>query len=186
MCGGTGHRLGTTGEKPLYEIAGRPMIERVLTALETSMVSTIYPVVSPNVPNTITYLEARGDDVLKTPGKGYVTDLRFALDTVIQPVLTVATDLPLLRSEILDQVIADHTTGSVTVAVPLARKRALGLSHDTIHTHAGTRVVPSGVNIVSTEPTESVTVMDDTALAVNVNHPRDARVAERLLCNSCS
>ncbi|MCU4751540.1 NTP transferase domain-containing protein [Halobacteria archaeon AArc-curdl1] len=57
MCGGEGSRLEATVEKPLFEIGGRPMIDRVLNALATDTLETVYAAVSPNAPETRSHLE---------------------------------------------------------------------------------------------------------------------------------
>jgi adenosylcobinamide-phosphate guanylyltransferase len=78
--------------------------------------------------------------------------------------------------------------GSLTVCVPVALKRTLGVSVDTQFDHDGRAVAPTGLNVVGTAPaaaaasddgrTETVSVVADERLAVNVNRPRDREVAE--------
>jgi len=69
--------------------------------------------------------------------------------------------------------------GSLTVAVPVALKRDLGVSVDSSFTHEGREVAPSGLNVVGGEP-EAVLVCGDRGLAVNVNRPADLVLARRL------
>ena len=52
MCGGCGTRLDAPVEKPLFEVAGRPMIEHVHAALANSDVDTVYAAPSPQTPET--------------------------------------------------------------------------------------------------------------------------------------
>jgi adenosylcobinamide-phosphate guanylyltransferase len=202
MCGGRGTRLDAAVEKPLYEIGGRPMLDRVLDALVDSRIETVYAVGSLHAPRTRERLERLGDDerfacrFIDAPGGGYVADLRYALERVDPPVLTVAADLPLLAGDAVDAVLDGYAGGSLTVCVPVALKRLLGASIGSAAERDGRAVAPTGVNIVSrgtdgtaedTEPTETTEITEttymtyDARFAVNVNRPSDARLAEDLL-----
>ena len=179
MCGGKGTRLDADAEKPLFEVGGEAMVDRVLAALEASRVEQVYAVVSPHAPETAAHLDC---PVVETPGEGYVADLTAALedDRVDEPVLTVAADLPLLDGAVVDSVLDDYEGGSLTVATPTLLKRTLGVSADTRFDHEAEEVAPTGVNVVGDGPDRTV-VRDDARLAVNVNRREDAEVAERLL-----
>jgi adenosylcobinamide-phosphate guanylyltransferase len=175
MCGGEGTRLATDREKPMFPIAGTPMVERVRGALVDSNVERIFAVMSPATPETAATLDC---PTIDTPGEGYVADLNRALadDRVARPVLTVAADLPLLDGEAVDAVV-DAASGSLTVVVPVGRKRALGLSVDTQFRHRGQVVTPAGINVVD-DGDDEVWVRRDPKYAVNVNQRSDARRAE--------
>jgi adenosylcobinamide-phosphate guanylyltransferase len=176
MCGGRGTRLAAAVEKPLYEIDGRPMVDRVRDALVASRIETVHPVVSPNTPRTRDHL-AR---VIRAPGEGYVADLQYALNRVGSPVLTVAADLPLLAGDAIDTVLDAHTDGSLTVCVPAALKHVLGVSIGTTMDAGGRTVAPAGVNVVSERDAEDTFTTYDARFAVNVNRLADADVAEEL------
>lgn len=152
MCGGRGTRLAADVEKPLFEIADRPMIDRVLTALAGSAVERVVPVVSPHVPNTRAYLADRSgvDRLVETPGEGYVADIQTALadDRVEPPVLTVVADLPLLASDLVDLGLGHYDGRDLTVLVPTALKRTLDVSADTTRGHGGHELAATGLNIV--------------------------------------
>lgn len=152
MCGGRGTRLAADVEKPLFEIADRPMIDRVLTALSGSAVERVVPVVSPHVPNTRAYLADRPgvDGLVETPGDGYVADIQTALadDRVEPPVLTVVADLPLLASGLVDLGLDHYDGRDLTVLVPTALKRTLDVSADTTKSHGGHGLAATGLNIV--------------------------------------
>lgn len=179
MCGGPGTRLDA-GEKPLYEVGGRPMVERVLDALAASGVDTVHAAVSPHTPRTRERLDGRVA-CIETPGDGYVTDLGVALGAVGRPVVTVAADLPLLAGETIDRTLEAHaeSEGPVQVCVPAALKRQLGVSVDTARSVDGRELAPTGLNTVADGPERTV-VSHDARLAVNVNRPADAAVAEAL------
>ena len=189
MCGGRGSRLATEVEKPLVEIGGRPMVERVRRALEASSVETTYAVVSPQAPLTREYLRRCELPLLETSGAGYVQDLGEALANprIDRPVLTVATDLPLLDATAIDDVLAAYErrrTGdpapSMTVCVPVEVKQRLGLTIDD-RLRADDSLAPTGLNVVGADGGREVRyVTEDTGVATNVNRARDARIAEAL------
>ena len=138
--------------------------------------------------------------VVEGSGDGYVTDLGVGLDAVGTPAVTVVADVPLLHSSDVDAAIdaavkpdtggdatavpgderdgaaGDVSTRSVTVCVPAARKRELGVSVDTTFDRADTVLAPSGLNVVGDGP-DRVLVREGRSLAVNVNRPRDLAVA---------
>ena len=173
MCGGRGTRLESSAEKPLFEVAGRPMVDYVRDALAESRVETAYAVVSPHAPETRAHLD--GDlQIIETAGEGYVADLSTALERVDAPALTVAADLPLLDGDIVNTVL-DAADGSTSVRVPAALKDALGASTDGDGAWA-----PTGVNVVADDE-DTVFRSYDARLAVNVNRRADAALAERLL-----
>jgi adenosylcobinamide-phosphate guanylyltransferase len=187
MCGGRGTRLGRAREKPLVEVGGVPMIDRVCDALAGSRVDDVYAAVSPHAPATHDHLDAAAGagtvTVLETPGDGYVADLTAALDRIGRPALTVAADLPLLAPEPVDRTLA-AADGSLVVVVPVGLKRRLGVSVDARIEGAGDddddrALAPTGVNVVAGAD-DDVCVSDDPRLAVNVNHPRDLQIAEAL------
>jgi adenosylcobinamide-phosphate guanylyltransferase len=177
MCGGRGTRLDR-GEKPLVEVAGDPMVDRVLAALEDSRIGTVTAVTSSHVPGTTAHLDGRVP-VVETAGDGYVADLTAALDRVDRPVLTAVADLPLLAAEAVDRTLAAHEAGSLTVCVPTALKESMGVSADSIQDHGGRRLSPTGLNVVGVGD-DSLEISYDARLAVNVNRPSDAGVAEVL------
>lgn len=178
MCGGRGTRLDAPVEKPLLEIDGIPMIDRVIAALEPSQIDTVYPVTSPHTPATTAHLEP---PLIETPGAGYVDDLGVALDDprIDQPVLTVVADLPLLTTDHVNTAIDAANGDSVVVCVPVALKRRLGLTADTTRGHGGPDRAPTGLNVIGADPETTITSYD-VRLAVNVNTQDDARIAEAL------
>jgi len=178
MCGGRGTRLDGDAEKPLFEVAGRPMVDRVRNALAESRIDTTYAVVSPHAPQTRDHLDG-ALPLVETPGDGYVADLGVALEAVETPVLSVAADLPLLEGDAVDAVL-DAADGSTSVRVPAALKDELGASTDA---DADSGWVPTGVNVVGDDE-DTVFRTWDARLAVNVNRRRDAELAERLLAET--
>ncbi|WP_338742493.1 NTP transferase domain-containing protein [Haloplanus salilacus] len=181
MCGGRGTRLDVEGEKPLVEVGGVPMVDRVRDALGASRVGTVHAAVSPHAPATRDHLRTAGVAVVETPGEGYVADLTTALDRVDRPTLTVAADLPLLAATPVNRVLDAATGGgSLTTAVPVDLKRRLGVSVGTTFDHEGPPLAPTGCNVVAGTD-DDIYVSDDPRLAVNVNRPTDLWVAEALV-----
>ena len=183
MCGGRGTRLGggDESEKPLVEIGGVPMVDRVLSALGGSVVDGVSAAVTPATPRTRDHLTDRdGVTVVETPGDGYVSDLGVALDVVGRPAVTVATDLPLLSARHVDAAVREAGGESLAVCVPASLSEDLGVSADAAFEWGGRRVVPTGLNVAA-ETDDRIVVREDPALAVNVNYPADRDVAERLL-----
>jgi len=218
MCGGRGTRLrasadGDGVEKPLFPVAGEPMVERVIRGLAVAApVGTVHAVVSPAAPDTREHVrerEERGGDVavVETPGEGYVADLRTALADarVARPVVTAVADLPLLAPDAVEAALADADGGArdLTVCVPVALKEALGVSVDrtlgaddgsgeVVGPAAGRVLAPTGLNVVGEteegaegEP-ERIHAGWDARLAVNVNYAADAAVADRLAADAGS
>lgn len=183
LCGGRGTRLDADAEKPLFEVAGRPMVDAVLDALDRSRVAGVTAVTSPHAPETRAHLRERGAETYHAGGEGYVADLREALATVDPPVVTVAADLPLLAAEHVDRTLDAHDGRDRTVCVPAGLKAALDVSADTTRERDGRDLAPTGLNVVAGEGAhdgEAVDVRWDARLAVNVNRRLDADVAEVL------
>lgn len=180
MCGGEGSRLDSDREKPLFEIDGKPMVERILSALEESEIESVHAAVSPQAPETRAHLESSSVSCIETPGAGYVEDLGHVLEVVEKPVLTVAADLPLLEPAVIDRVLEIHDSGPLTVFTTAALKQVLGLSVDLTTEHQGVELTPTGLNIVA-DGEETVHVSYDIRLAVNVNRREDAQIAEEIV-----
>ena len=180
MCGGAGTRLDR-GEKPLFPVGGEPMLGRVLGALDESRIGAVYAASSPRTPETTRWIGEREDvRTIETDGDGYVADLADALDALDRPVLTVAADLPLLDGAVVDRTLDAYDAGALTVCVPAALKRRLGVSVDSTRLHGGRELAPTGLNVVGADDAETVRVSYDARLAVNVNRPGDAAVADSL------
>jgi len=131
------------------------MVDRVLDALVESRIETTHTIVSPHATRTRERLAARANDspslsIVDAPGNGYVADLQYAMGTVGAggaPLLTVAADLPLLDGAAVNAVLDAARTAdgdSLTVCVPAARKRELGVSADATTEIDGREVVRPG------------------------------------------
>ena len=184
MCGGEGRRLRPAvgdAEKPLVEVGGKPLVGRVVSALQASSLTTVTAAVSPATPETAAALEAMdGVDCIETPGDGYVADLGCAIEHGPTPTVTVAADLPLVTATHIDRAVATAGNDSLTVCVPASLTAEVGVSAETTLSHDGETVVPTGLNVVG-DGTERTVVWRDERLAFNVNRPRDLQAVEQWL-----
>jgi len=188
MAGGKGTRMKTEEEKPLLKVGGKPMIEHVLNALKNAnKVNKIVVAVSKYTPKTARMVKKLSVEVLETPGKDYVSDTQYAVKKLqLKAALTISADLPLITSEVIDEVIAyyEHCgKPALTVAVPLETREKLGLKADYTFEVNGRRLVPAGINVIDgkriseAELEEEVFIIDKKEVAVNVNTSKDLKVA---------
>lgn len=181
MCGGEGSRLRpavSDTEKPLVEVDGTPMIDRVVDALQASSLATVAAAVSPATPETASHLAGiERVECIKTAGEGYVADLGEAMSQLASPTVTVAADLPLVTPNHIDRASMTAGNDSLTVCVPVSRAAALGVSAEPTREYAGRTVVPTGLNMVGKRDERTV-VWEDDRLAFNINRPKDLRAVE--------
>ena len=192
MAGGKGTRMAFHEEKPLLEIGGKPMIEHVLKALRNAEeIDKIMVAVSRHTPKTAKLMKRFPVEVLKTPGKGYVSDMEYAVRKLkLNTVLTISTDLPLVTSAVINKIIERYTRckkPALTVVVPIETKERLGLGGEYILEAGNKRLVPAGINVIDGrrfhegELEEEIFVIDEEEVAVNVNTRRELRIAKRLI-----
>jgi adenosylcobinamide-phosphate guanylyltransferase len=189
MAGGKGRRVGQK-EKPLLRVCGKPMIQRVLEALEAAEeVSEIVVAVSKHTLKTKDLLKRLGVKTVDTSGDEYVSDMRDAVKQVCTrgPVLIVAADLPLLTSEIIDEVIREyrkHGKPALTVVVPTEVVKSFGIKPSLELQVEGRSFSPVGLNLIDSdrldeaELEEHILVSNKPELAFNVNSVEDVKLAE--------
>jgi adenosylcobinamide-phosphate guanylyltransferase len=205
MCGGLGSRMQSAEkEKPMIELAGRSLVERVLDALKGSgRFSRIVAAVSPATPRTREFLLSRGVEVIDTPGGGYPRDLSFLLSRLAagkeRHVLVVPADLPLLTAEAVGratELLLSSALGkkereaAASIVMEKSFVEGLGISPSVLvddgYCHSGITLfsffspnAASGDN--TKEIKESYITFNRIELAVNVNTKREKERAERLL-----
>ncbi|MBM4241473.1 MAG: GTP--adenosylcobinamide-phosphate guanylyltransferase [Euryarchaeota archaeon] len=186
MAGGEGTRLKFKGEKPLIKILGKPMIRYVIDALfGASKIKDIIVATSIHTPKTDVFIKKIGLKTIETPGDGYVSDLRFILSEfeLGDVLLTITADLPLIRSDILDQVIKEYEKcgkPALSVAVPLEIFKKYGLKPSMVFDG----MVPSGLNIlrsINKQQDEEVLIIEKIELALNINNCKDITFLEKIL-----
>jgi len=191
MAGGKGTRMGG-GEKPLMPLLGRPMISYVLDALSGSQwINKIYVAVSPDVFRTAEYLKNDSElTLVMTPGSGYVEDMVYAIKALrfYKPVLIISADLPLVTSDVIDRVVdAYEKCGREALSVRVDAGLA-PWPPDIILNDTERPTIPAGINVVhgayiDRAQHEYIMVINDAALAANVNYRKDLMSCGPLLAN---
>jgi len=189
MAGGLGTRL-QMGEKPMVRLFGRPLIDWVVSALEKAA-DRIFVATTDQVPETMEWAERMGLYLVETPGEGYVPDMISAVEEagIDDPVLIVMADLPLLRGDIVEEIIEVYESvpePALSVHVPLETYRRIATKPDSLFNYRGRLIVPSGVNVllgskIRFEQEDYHLILDRIELAVNVNSPEDLAVCEMIL-----
>ena len=189
MAGGKGTRMGVKKEKPLIEVGGIPMIQHVINALLASKrISDIIILTSPNTPKTFKFACIKGYSVFQTPGNGYIEDLQYYISECFHHnpnkiILTITADLPLITSEIINQVLIEYAKShkpAMCIAVPVELFKKNGLKPSIVLGD----VVPSGLNILRSnnkQQDEEVLRLGKIELAVNINSCEDIVVLEDVL-----
>lgn len=181
------------GEKPMLPVLGRPMIDRVLEALEGAQgVSMVHVSVSDNTPGTASYLREKGVSLIATSGRGYCEDLNEAMSMIdADMVMVCPADLPLITSQGIEKVVSEawrSAAGSFCVTVPEELMRSLGMELTySLEVH-GKRVVLCGVSVVDRqamltgrELEQDYMVTEEEGFALNVNTMGDLQRAEHAL-----
>jgi adenosylcobinamide-phosphate guanylyltransferase len=191
MAGGKGSRMALAEEKPLLVVGGKPVIEHVLAALENAeKVDGIVVAVSDYTPKTAEHLAKFPVKVVRTPGKEYVSDMGYAVKKLkLHAVLALAADLPLITSEIIDDIVKRYEEcgkPALTVTVPMTAKAKLGLGGEYAFEVEGKLVVPAGINVIDgnrineEELDDAVCIVDRNEVAVNINTVQELKIAEEL------
>ena len=197
MAGGKGERLKANCEKPLFPLKDKFLIDYVLNNLNQSdLLDKIVIATSPNTSKTKEYLIKNYDAdslnfnndeddklednskfyYLDTPGKGYVEDLSFILDTFNKDspnhiLLFINSDLPLVNTKIINHVLevyesSDKPALSVSVPTEIFEENDIDYSFE----YNGN--VPSGLNILLSQNViqeEEELIIRCSELAFNVN-----------------
>jgi len=199
MCGGRASRMQQGGiEKPLLKVEGIAMVERVILALAGSdRFARILAAISPNTPKTKELLKSKGIETIETPGEGYSNDLSYLLSKLkSQRVMVVPSDIPLLNSQIISEILDATDNGSLSNN---SSRKEQGLAISILlekgfveRTGARPSIVldqycHSGITIfntmsIGTEPVEEhYLVMNRKEIALNVNTKEELELAKKLL-----
>ena len=193
MAGGKGTRMRIMEEKPLVKVCGIPVIEYVLAALkDAKKIDTIIVATSSCTPKTTKLMKQLGVQVIETPGKDYVSDMGYAVQTLkLGTFLAIAADLPLVKGEMIDAIVERYECcgkPALTVAVPLETKAKLGMCIEYSFKTDNKDVVPVGINVIDGHKRygdewldQDIYLMENEELAVNINTVQELQLAERLL-----
>jgi adenosylcobinamide-phosphate guanylyltransferase len=180
-------------EKPMIKVLEKPIIERVLDALDGAKgVRDIFVSVSDNTPVTKEYVEHLGYATIATSGEDYVKDLRTSMKVPSSRAVVVCpADLPLITSNSLDQVVFEYERAgfqSLAVAIPSHCILSIGLEATFEMDVNGSPVVLCGVSVVDRDVMlsgeyleEGYFISQKMDFALNVNSIQELRLAERLL-----
>lgn len=187
MAGGKGSRLNM-GEKPLVHLFGRPLIEYVVSSLIDSPVECIFVATTNNVPLTSRWARQKDLEVVETSGKGFVPDMVEAVEKtgVREPILVIMADLPLVTSDLLEQIIEiydQRPEPALSTHTPLHLHTRLGRRPDALFNYQGQLIVPSGINIldganIRDEQEDYHLIIERIELALNVNVAEDLKLCE--------
>lgn len=193
MAGGKGERFGLNVEKPLALFMGKPLIEWVAKAIQSSSkISEFYVVTSPHTPKTEEKCLRNGLRVIRTDGKGYHEDLKQAVieGELYHPILTVSSDLPALTGNFIDRVVSIYERcgkPALTVLVPVEKFKALGFSTPSLYNYEGVYYAVSGVNIIDgakifeEKMDQETVILEDVEAVININSYEDLKKAEHFL-----
>jgi adenosylcobinamide-phosphate guanylyltransferase len=190
MAGGKATRMNCAIEKPLLEVGSKSMLEHVVGALKHSEIANrIIVAVSGNTPRTACKAKELGVEILETPGKDYISDMKFAIRKLgLSVVFVVSADLPFISREILDRAAEKfRSCGKPTLAVmcPASIYARLGSKPLHVFQADGRSLAPIGINIVDgrridePELEQEVLVTESEDLALNVNTPSDLESARK-------
>ena len=189
MCGGKATRMQSDVEKPLLEVGGKPMIERVYSALEGSYrFGRIVAVVSANTPETKKSLVAKGIETIETAGEGFSQDLQHLLARLKpERVFVIPADVPLVSPQTISD-IADLAGGERTPAVSIVMENEFvkgtgakpSVTLDDRYCHSGVTIFDTSA-IGSGEVEEVYLLMNRKEIAVNVNTKEELELAGLLV-----
>jgi GTP:adenosylcobinamide-phosphate guanylyltransferase len=174
------------------------MIEYVLDALVYSQkFRRIIAVSSPFSSKTTTFLYYHPYystgliEVIETEGVSYSEDLSFILNKLKQDrVLTVSADLPLLNSNIVDQIVIHNIPRFSCASIILEKHfvENIGITPSVVVNIGAQQYCHSGIIIFNSPKfkerqniKEYFILMNKREIAVNVNTYKELQLAERLL-----
>ncbi len=175
----------------MVRLFGRPLIDYVALALEESSVDRIFVAATDNVPQTRLWAEQRGLFVVNTGGFGYVADMMEAVKSarVTNPILIIMADLPLIRADIIDEIIDTYEgrpEPALSTHTPLKLHSLLGRRPDSLFNYRGSLIVPAGINVlegadIEKEQEDYHLILERMELAVNVNVAEDLKLCEKIM-----
>lgn len=195
MAGGKGTRMLLSEEKPLVRVGGKPAIEHVLRSLQNAKrIDSIVVAVTDYAPKTADFVSEFPVKVVKTPGRDYISDMQYVVRKLkLETVMTIAADLPLITSEIIDGIAEDYERcgkPALAVVVPMETKKMLGIGDEYAFSFGGKLVVPTGINMIDgrrideEELDQQICVMSREEIAVNINTIEELEIAEKLFKKS--
>lgn len=197
MAGGKATRMRSEVEKPLLEVDGSAMLQRVIGALRDSKaIDRIIVAVTASNLHVAEKARGLGVEVVETPGAGYESDMRTAIKHLgLGDVMVVSADLPFVTSELVDKAYGTYKSGAkpaLSVMCPPSVLEKMNLEPSYVFEVEGKKLTPIGLNIldgtrIGEGPLDETTlVIDSPRLALNVNTPRELELARKLARQSNS
>ena len=126
MCGGRGTRLGV-GEKPLFRVCGKRLVDHSLAELEDC---EVIAVTSPYTPETERYLRQLGVEVCRARGRGFIDDYReVCLEYKLsEPLLITSADIVYIRQGLIEDVISYYARSSCMSLKVAKNDKAVGIN----------------------------------------------------------
>ena len=183
MAGGKGSRMHQNVEKPLIKIAGKPMVQYVIEAVQHSRsIDRVFVTTSKHTPETAATLRSIGFNVIETSGDDYVDDTKLAVKSLgLKKTLVISADLPLITAKTIDEVIRRYEiSGKPALAVAIPR-----LSESTKQ-----GLVFAGVNVLDGERVnektldEEIMIVGRVEVMLNVNTPEDLELVRAIIQSS--
>ena len=171
------------------------MVQRVISALaDSDRFDRIVAAVSPYTQKTNEFLKSKGIETIETGGQGYSQDLsRVLLKLKPQMVVAVPGDIPLLNSqivnEILNNIIDDYDRQEQEPAISIILEKGfveeLGVKPSIVlmnqYCHSGITLFNTMVAVGTKPVKERYLVMNRKEIALNVNTKEELELAEKLL-----
>jgi adenosylcobinamide-phosphate guanylyltransferase len=194
MCGGRASRMQAgVIEKPLLKVNSVAMVERVILALINSdRFDRIVAAVSPNTPKTKELLKSKGIEIIETSGEGYSNDLSYMLSK-LKPrrVMVVPSDLPLLNSQIVSEILdaIDNSSSmkdrgpAISIVVEKGFVEKTGAKPSIVldqYCHSGITIFNT-ISFITEAVEEYYWVMNRKEIALNVNTKEELELAKKLL-----
>ena len=164
MAGGKGSRMELNGEKLLLEYE-KPVILHVVDSLKKSnCFSKIIAVTSPNSPDTKKLLEENNIEIFDSSGLGYVEDLNSILNTINDSVFVTSGDLPLLDSEIIQEITKLYNPQNTWTSILISKKflSTIGIKSDISIILDSNQCHYTGISLVNATKISSLDDMDET------------------------
>ena len=180
-------------EKPLLKVNRIAMVERVILALVSSdRFDRIVAAVSPNTPKTKELLKSKRIEIIETSGEGYSNDLSYLLSK-LKPlkVMVVPSDLPLLNSQIVSEILdaIDNSSSmkehrpAISIVLEKGFVEKTGAKPSIVldqYCHSGITIFNT-ISFSTEAVEEYYWVMNRKEIALNVNTKEELELAKKLL-----
>ena len=182
MGGGKGSRMKLDKEKLLIEY-NQPVILNVVDSLKRSDCFTrVLVLTSPNSPKTRAFLQEKNIETVDTSGNGYAEDLNFALQFFDDDVFVCSGDMPLLDSEVIQNIVKTYDPKNTWMSILLTDNllNSLNLKSDYSVIFNKQKCHYSGISLVNSRKIssfeifdEQYLIFDDKRIALNLNTKSD-------------